>query len=126
MHAVEMAFQCIDVGRPEAAEGCQPLLDFLERLRLQSIEATLGVDGGFDESCLAQHTQMLGDRRLRHAQSPLDLADRLLGRDEQAEYGPPVWLRNDLKDRFHVMNIRTTAYACQGIYPRLAGVRSLP
>ena len=98
MHAVEVSFQGIDVGRPEAAEGRQPLLDFLKRLRLQPIQSSLGIDGGFDESRFAQHPQMFGDRRLRHAQPTLDLADRLLRRDEQAEYGPPVWLRDNLED----------------------------
>ena len=131
MDAIEVSFQGIDVGRPEAAEWRQPLLDLLKRLRLQSIESALRIDGGFDESSFAEHPQMFGDRWLRHAQPSLDLADRLLRRDEQAEYGPPVRLRDNPKDRFHIANIRSTAYARQGIYsgpcrPPIDGVASTP
>jgi len=78
MHAVEVAFESIDVSGPEAAELSEPLIDLLERLWFQPVEAALAVDCRFDETGVAQHAQVLGDGRLRHAKLALDLAHRLL------------------------------------------------
>lgn len=78
MHSVEVAFKSIYVSGPEAAEGSQPGIDLLKGSRPQTVETALGVHGGFDESGVAQHAQVLGDGRLRHTKLTLDLSHRLL------------------------------------------------
>ena len=70
-----MAFEGIDVGGPDPAEGRQPGVDLLQRFGLDPVQATLSVHGGFNEAGLAQHAEMLRDARLRHSQLTLDLAD---------------------------------------------------
>jgi hypothetical protein len=59
MHAVEVAFESVYVSGPEAPEGSQPGIHLLKGFRLQPVETTLCVDGGFHEPGLAEHTQVL-------------------------------------------------------------------
>ncbi|HXX19938.1 MAG TPA: hypothetical protein VEJ46_11090 [Candidatus Acidoferrum sp.] len=44
---------------PELAELSQPGIDLLKPLRFQPVETALCVHHGFDETGLAQHSQML-------------------------------------------------------------------
>lgn len=118
MDAVEVALQSIDALGPETAELREPFVNFLQRLGFDAVEAALCVDGGLNESSVAQHAQVLGDGRLRHAQLALDVADGLLGGDEQAEDGAAVGFRNDGECRFHSFYIRLIAYTCQGIFKK--------
>ncbi len=118
-HAIEVAFEGIDVRRPEAAKGFQPCIDLLERLRFQAVEAALRIDRGLDEAGLAQHAQMLGDGGLGDAEAALNLAHGLLGGDEQGENGATVGLRDDFEDRFHTRDIRHMVYTCQEMYAKL-------
>ena len=46
----------------------------------------------------------------------LDLAHRLLRRDEQTQDRAPVRLRDDFEHRFHSLRILYGEYACKGIY----------
>ena len=69
-----MAFECIDVGGPEATELGQPRINFLERSGFQPVETSLCIHGGFDETGLPQHSQVLGYRRLWHPELTLNLA----------------------------------------------------
>src|SRR5258708_7400884 len=48
--------------------------------------------------------------------STLDLSNRLLGRDQEAQYRAAVRLRDDVEHRFHALDILQRAYTCQGIY----------
>ena len=59
IHAVEVAFESVDVNGPEPAELIQPGVHFLEWLRFQPVETALCVHRGFDETGLAQHAQVL-------------------------------------------------------------------
>src|SRR6185503_17082102 len=77
IHAVEVAFESVDVSGPETAELSQPGIDLLKRFRSQPVEAALRVHRGFDETCLAQHSQVLGHGWLRHMKLTLDLSHRL-------------------------------------------------
>ena len=95
LHAIEMAFERIDVGRPEAPERREPGVDLHERLGPDPIDAPLGFDARLHEAGLAQHAQVLGHRGLRHPQPALDFADGSLRRRQQAEDGPAVRLRDD-------------------------------
>jgi hypothetical protein len=76
--AVEVAFESIYVSGPEPTELSQPVIDFLKWLRFQPVETALCVHGGFHETGLAQHSQVLGHGRLRHTKLALDLSNRLL------------------------------------------------
>lgn len=75
VHAIEVALESVDVHRPEAAELLKPGVHFFERFGPHTVKPPLGVDTRIHKSCLAQHAQMLGDRRLRHPQGVLDLSD---------------------------------------------------
>jgi len=103
--SVKVAFESIHMSGPEPTERSQPGLDLLKWLRSQSVETALGVHRGFHETGLAQHSQMLGNGRLRHAKLTLDLSHRLLGRDQQAQDRTAVRLRNDFEYGFHSLYI---------------------
>src|SRR5262249_13340929 len=111
-----MAFETIQVSGPEPAELSQPFVHLLNWLRFQPAHTALRVDRGFREPGLAQHAQVLGHGRLRHTKLTLDLSHRLLGRDQEAQYGAAIRLGNDFEDRFHSLYILYRAYTCQGIF----------
>jgi len=54
-----MAFESIQVSGPEPAERSEPGIQLLKRFRSQTVETPLGVDLGFDETSLPQHSQVL-------------------------------------------------------------------
>ena len=59
MHAIEVAFERIEVSGPEPAERSQPVIQLLKGFRSQPVEAPLCVHRGFDETGLSQHAQVL-------------------------------------------------------------------
>jgi len=115
MHAVEVAFESIDVRGPEPAELSQPFIDLTKRFRFQPVEASLCVDCRFNEPGLPQHAQVLGDRRLRHTKLALDLSHRLFGGDQETQDGSAVGLSDNLEGGFHPLYILQDVYTCQGI-----------
>ena len=115
IHAIEVAFESIDVSGPEPAELSQPGVHLLKWFRFQPVETALSVHGGLHEASVAQDPQVLGDSRLRHTELTLDLSHRLLGRGQEAEYGPSVRLRDDFEYGFHALYILCWEYTCQGI-----------
>jgi hypothetical protein len=78
IHVGKVAFESIQVSRPEPAELRQPNIELLKRFRFQPVETALRVHRGFDETSLAQDAQVLRHGRLRHAKLTLDLTYRLL------------------------------------------------
>lgn len=115
MHAVQMTLECIDVRGPKAAELRQPGIELLERFRFKAVETALSVNGGFNETSVAQHAQMLGDGGLGHAKPALDFSHGLLRGTEEAEDGAAVGLGNDFEGRLHSLYIPHVEYTCQGI-----------
>src|SRR5271156_2864172 len=81
IHAVEVAFESIQMSGPEPPERSQPGIRLLKWLRFQPVETALSVHRGFHETGLSQHTQVLGHGRLRHTKLTLDLPHRLLRGD---------------------------------------------
>jgi len=73
-----MAFERIYVSGPKPAERSQPDIEFLKWFRFQPVETALRVHRGFHEAGVAEHSQVLRHRRLRHTKLPLDLSHRLL------------------------------------------------
>src|SRR5207249_4502270 len=65
VHAVEVAFESIDMSGPEPAELSQPGIHLLQWLRLQSVETALCVHRRFHETGLAQHPQVLRSEERR-------------------------------------------------------------
>ena len=59
IHAVEVAFESIYVSGPKAAELSQPGIQLLKWFRFQPVETALCVHGGFYETGLSQHSQVL-------------------------------------------------------------------
>src|SRR5581483_8922007 len=111
MQSVEMALEGIHMSRPETAELRQPSIDLAQRFWLQSIAAALCIHGRLHETGVPQHSQVLGNRGLRHSKLTLDLAHRLLGQDEEAQNRAPVRLCNNLEYRIHEF-----LYTSIGIY----------
>ncbi len=97
MLAIEVAFESIDVSRPEPAERSQPRIYFAKRLWLQSIEPALCVHRGFHESGVAQDSQVFGHGWLRDTKLALDLSHRLLRRDQESQDGATVRLSDDFE-----------------------------
>src|SRR5262249_31895527 len=84
-----------------------------ERLGPDSIDAPLGFDARLHEAGVAQDTEVLGHRSLRHPQPALDLADGSLRQRQQAEDGPAVRLRDDRERGLHVTYMPTCSYSRQ-------------
>jgi hypothetical protein len=59
IHPIKVAFEGIHVSGPEPAELSQPGIHLLKWFRFQPIETALRVHCGFDETGLAQHSQVL-------------------------------------------------------------------
>jgi hypothetical protein len=59
MHAIEVAFERIDVSGPDPTERRQPGLHLLKGFRFQPVETALCVHCGFHETGLPQHPQVL-------------------------------------------------------------------
>jgi len=70
-----VALESVHVSGPEPAELSQPGIHLLKWFRLQPVKTALRVNRGFDETGFSQHSQVLGDCRLRHAKLTLDLSD---------------------------------------------------
>ena len=111
-----MAFESIDVNRPEAAELLEPGIELLKGSGLEPVEAALRVNGRFDEAGVAEDAEMLGDSGLGHAELTLDFTDGLLGTGEQGEDRATVWLGDDFEGVFHGPNMPSHVYTCQGIF----------
>ena len=59
IHAVEVAFESIHVRGPEPPERSQPGIHLLKWSRFQPVETALRVHRGFNETGVAQHSQVL-------------------------------------------------------------------
>jgi hypothetical protein len=116
VHAIEMAFESVDVNGPEATELFEPGVELLKWSRFQPVEAALRVDCRFDEAGVAKDAEMLGDGRLGHVELALDLADGLLIESQEAEDRAAVGLGDDLECVFHELYMPLNVYTCQGIF----------
>jgi len=103
IHAVEMAFESINVSGPEPTERSQPGIDLLKWFRPQPIETALRVHCGLHETGLSQHSQVLGNRGLRKVQLVFDITYGSLGRRKQTQDGAAARLGNDGKCGFHAL-----------------------
>jgi len=95
-----MAFECVDVRRPERAERRQPGVHVPQCLGRQPVQPPLRVDLRFDKAGLAQHQEVLRGGLLRDPELTLDLADLSVRRGQQAQYRAAVGLGDDAEG-FH-------------------------
>ena len=110
-----MALERIQVRGPEPPERGQPGIHFLQWPGPQPVETTLCIHHRFHEPGLAQHPQMFGHGRLRYPKPSLDLSNRSLRRDQEAQDRAAVRLGNDFEDGLHAVYILYREYTCQGI-----------
>ncbi|HSS06476.1 MAG TPA: hypothetical protein VLK83_04980 [Rhodanobacteraceae bacterium] len=90
-----MPLEGVDVGGPEAAERSEPRVELHQRLRPNPVKTPLRINPRLDETRLAQHPQVLGNRRLRQSQALFDVAHGSLGGREQAQDGAAVRFGDD-------------------------------
>jgi len=96
-----VAFERVDVGRPELPERGEPGIHFHEGFGPEAIDAALRVDPRLHEACLPQHAEVFGHRRLGHPELALELPDGPLRRGQKLEHGAPARFRDDGEGRFH-------------------------
>jgi hypothetical protein len=97
IHAIEVAFESIDVSGPEPTERSQPGVDLPKRAGSQPVETALCVHRAFHETGLSQHPQVLGNGGLRQSQLLFDITDGSLRGREQTQDGAAARLRDDGK-----------------------------
>src|SRR3954470_22438519 len=78
-HGVEMAFEGVEAGGPQAAVRIEPLVEVAEGLGPGAVDAALGIDADLDQAGGPQHPQVLGHRRLAQGQRGDEVADGPLG-----------------------------------------------
>src|SRR3954468_11461474 len=67
-HRFQISVELVVPLFPELAVGLRPVGDVLDRLRPQPRRPALGVAPSGDQSGALEHLEMLGDRRLTHAE----------------------------------------------------------
>lgn len=82
---IEMSLERVDVLGPELPEWSEPGVELLQRHGANAVQATLRVDGGRDETGIAQYAQMFGDRGLRKLETMPEFADRVIGFRQKGE-----------------------------------------
>jgi hypothetical protein len=115
-HAIEVAFESVDVGGPKAPERSEPRVEFHERFRLDPVDPPLRVHSGLHKAGVSEHPEVLGDRRLWHSKLILDLAHGPLRGSKQAQDGPTVRFRDNAEGRFHYTSIYVLGYMPVKIY----------
>src|SRR5262245_60137469 len=98
----DVTFERVEALLPEAPVLRDPVLRAGERRRIEPIHTALGDPAHFDDTGLAQHTQVLGDRRLGHTKVTGELARRLLSAREPVDDPSPGRIRQRLEDRHGV------------------------
>jgi hypothetical protein len=97
IHAIEVTLECVDVGRPEAAERSEPGVYLHEWRGPYTVETPLRINARLHKAGLTQYPQVFGDRGLRQSQLLLDIADGSLRGREQTQDGAAARLGNDGK-----------------------------
>src|SRR5919197_1019322 len=111
---VEVALQRIEAPRPHRAIRLEPRVDLPQWVRTHPVETTLRVGARLHETGVAQHSEMLGHRRLADVQRIHQISDRALALPQQVEDQPAIRLRHHLeRTRRHSTNIPSRLYNCQ-------------
>jgi hypothetical protein len=81
---VQVPFEGVEPLAPEPPVGLQPLVELVQRLRAQGVQASLAIDPGPDEPGLPQHPKVLRDARLAEAEPEHELVHRPLALPQEA------------------------------------------
>src|SRR5687768_10141153 len=100
-----MLFQSIVAGFLEAAVGLQPVVESLERLGSQLVDALLGRWVHLDQPRFTQHTEMFGDLRLAELEPRGNLSHWARALAQEFDDSQPVWLSQGGQRRKHGLNI---------------------
>ena len=112
-----MALEGVEVPGPQAPVRLEPLVEPLERQRLDAVDAALRSHPARDEARVPQHLQVLGHRRLAHREGVDQVADAALRRAQLVEDLPPGRLgKHGERVCGHGSNMLIYVYACQGVY----------
>jgi hypothetical protein len=90
-------FEGVEALAPELPVGLQPLLELVQGLRAQGVQAPLAIDPGPDEPGLPQHPKMLRDARLAEAEPEHELVHRPLALPQEVEDVPAMRLGDHLE-----------------------------
>ena len=90
-----MLFERVEAVAPQRAVGGEPFVDVAQRLGPDAVEPPLGVDARLHHAGVAQHAQVLRDRRLARVQSLHQLVDGPLALSEQVEDAATARLGED-------------------------------
>jgi hypothetical protein len=104
-HVVEVSLEGVEARGPHGPVGGEPLVDLLQGLAADAVEAALGVDAGFDQTGVAEDTEVLGDGRLADGKGLDEVSDRALAVPEEIEDAPAVALGQHLERRQHGLSI---------------------
>jgi hypothetical protein len=108
-----VGFQKVKPARPQATVGFEPDVQLDEWLRPKLVQAALRVDAYLDESCLAQHSEVLRYAGLAQAEIHNELSDGALPFSQQVEDPPPRGLGQHRKG--HPPSMLERLYVCQEI-----------
>jgi hypothetical protein len=104
-----MTFEGIERRAPPCPIWGEPVVDLPERLGAHLVEASLSITANLDEAEVAEHSEMLGHRRLADVEGAHQLADRPLPGPEKVEYPTPVGLGKCLECGGHGSEYAVTA-----------------
>jgi predicted 3-demethylubiquinone-9 3-methyltransferase (glyoxalase superfamily) len=103
---------------PRTAVRLEPLVELLEGLRAEAVDALLRYRTSFDEPGLAQHAEVLRDLGLPKAEPVHNLSDRARLPPEELDDLPAVGFRESAQGGLHGTYILLQEYSCQGIFGR--------
>jgi hypothetical protein len=92
-----MLLEGVQLPAPEAPVGLEPLVQLLERLRPEGVQAPLGVRPDLDQPRLAEDPQVLGHAGLAEAEPGDQLVHRSLTLSQEVEDVTAVWLGEHLE-----------------------------
>ncbi len=113
----EVCLERVEPRVPCRAERAQPRIELLQRFGPQAVEALPGARTDVDETCLAQHLEVLRHVGLGEGQLGDERPDRPLAVEQEPQDFPSAGVGEDLEDADHTVNMLLKAYVCQDIWP---------
>src|SRR5262245_8901033 len=103
---------------PQSAVRLEPAVDAFQRRPFDAVDALLGGRAARDEAGVAQHPEVLRNRRLAEIQRLDQVTDTALRRQQNAEDPASDRFSQD-REGIHGSSIPSQVYTCQGMQPAL-------
>lgn len=87
-----MVFELVEAGAPHLAIRFEPLVELFERFGAKPVQAALAVRADSNQSCVAQHSEMLRHRGLADREAIHERLHRLLTGTKDIEKLAPARL----------------------------------